>query len=684
MLNGSLEDNVLMALCYSARCAPVIAAKIAAGDFSTDIYRKIAEKAFGFLEQHRAPPGVHIRDLLEWEIKKGPNARVTADILIEMERLAPQLHEDHVLGGIDVFWLTQQGMALVNKASDEFTAGNVQQGLAVCAEAALLLPPDTLLADPWSEPTPPEFDTAILAPVPVLRAFVEERSRTMGVDPGGLFWSAMSCSSAALDGSIRLRMKEHDEGYTAAGLWVVTIGDVSTGKTPIRAVTWAPLTRLQIKAIRRHNEAMARWLAQDKDDRGPEPVPTRYIANDATVEALQEILIKQHRGIASMQDEWSGWLGQFERYGGRGAASANRSFYIQAYDAAAAIPVDRIAKNRGGIIENPLVIVYGNVQPSVLRELGNLTHDGLMQRAITPFLRPQVRGTDAPGGTEVKDYDALIERLADVDGGLDGERRIVTLSRAALLVREQVEARLLAWTRNNALGLAFRTAAGKWHGQWGRMCLVLGFIIQGNPDEIGVEAAELAETLLFEQVIPHAVRYYSWLGGGAEVATTEAICNWSVATPPRARVTASDISRNVRACHKITARQMSEVVSPLVTMDWLRPEGGAYQANKWTVNPQIYIQFAEKGQQLAVERAQIRTVMEDDFEVRRQEKSADIPQEEATTAADILTDNAAENHPPPAPLARPSSYANSGYGRRREEERRVWQETNAVLKRPGK
>ena len=49
-----------------------------------------------------------------------------------------------------------------------------------------------------------------------------------------------------------------------------------------------------------------------------EPTRPRLVAMDATTEELQHLLAHQPRGLLYTRDELSGWLGNHDRYGGRG------------------------------------------------------------------------------------------------------------------------------------------------------------------------------------------------------------------------------------------------------------------------------------------------------------------------------------------------------------------------------
>ena len=121
---------------------------------------------------------------------------------------------------------------------------------------------DLAVFDPWDLPAPPSFPMSALPAV--LRAFVEDRARVIGGDPGALAWATISACSAAIDGRIRLRMKRNDGWAVPPALWVALVGRSSTKKTPIIDAAWAPLQRAQSADLRDWRDEVARWKALPK------------------------------------------------------------------------------------------------------------------------------------------------------------------------------------------------------------------------------------------------------------------------------------------------------------------------------------------------------------------------------------------------------------------------------------
>jgi hypothetical protein len=149
-----------------------------------------------------------------------------------------------------------------------------------------------------------------------------------------------------------------------------------------------PLERQQ-NDLRRDYEAQLRDYEAakeggDKKAQKPDP-PVRYVVFDSTIEKLGEILARSDHGLLVKRDEFSGWIGGMEKYRTARGASADRGFWLQAYDGGS-YAIDRVG--RGEIyIRNLSVSLIGGIQPAKLAELHGLTSDGLLQRFVPVMMR---------------------------------------------------------------------------------------------------------------------------------------------------------------------------------------------------------------------------------------------------------------------------------------------------------
>jgi hypothetical protein len=145
---------------------------------------------------------------------------------------------------------------------------------------------------------------------------------------------------------------------------------------------------------------------------------------------------------------------------------------------------------------------------------------------------------------------------------------------------------------------------------WGRLCLVLNYLdpSEGAPFVVSRETAERATALLFKSVIPCAARVYAATGGaGADIEATRSVAGY-ILTKQKARVLASELTRDVRACRAQPLDQVQRIVSPLVAGGWLAPEKD-WNPSLWTVAPGIHTQFKGRAETEATRRAAIRAVL---------------------------------------------------------------------------
>lgn len=447
--------------------------------------------------------------------------------------------------------------------------------------------------DPWEPLTPPSSFPLHALP-PVLRDFVEDRARMLGADPAAIAWAAIVACSAALDGSNRLRMKQHDKGWLVPpALWVALVGKSSTKKTPVIDATWAPLIRKQYVEATHHADALALWnsLPEERKAGTPPKLPPRYVSHDATPEALQIILGQQDRGIGVLKDELTGLVGAFGKYSaGKGGGAAERASYLQGYNGNSFTP-DRVT--RAALpIKNWLFAIIGGIQPERLAQLTDLTDDGLWQRFIPIVVRPGTTGLDEPSGEAVDAYSKLIETLTAYPGGAR-----VHLSPEARAVRARVEAELAKIEADEPLGAPFATFCGKLPGVWGRLALTLHYVAgMGAAGDVSEATAEAARTLMLKSVLPNAFAVYAAMsrGDGADAEATRAIAGYILAKR-KTRVLSSELMRDVWICRGKPLPVIQKMVQTLDGGGWLATEiPNARNPKAWAVNPEVHRIFADR------------------------------------------------------------------------------------------
>jgi len=252
---------------------------------------------------------------------------------------------------------------------------------------------------------------------PWLADRLKARAASFPLHPLWLLAPALTATSSIVGTRARVVVKR---GWSEPLIfWTGNVVEASTLKTSAAGVFQGPLTRIEIAARTAHREAVK---ARQEDD--PElPPPVRRLAMDATYEAVAVLAAApQNHGIASFQDELSGWFANLRRE----CSATARSGWLQLWSGQP-IVIDR-KTSEPVFAPRCAVSLFGNVQPSKLAQMMAATGDGaesagdgLWSRFLwvrpphTPF---QYVTDDADISDDIR---VLLERLNTTPSGTDEE-----------------------------------------------------------------------------------------------------------------------------------------------------------------------------------------------------------------------------------------------------------------------
>jgi hypothetical protein len=263
--------------------------------------------------------------------------------------------------------------------------------------------------DIWDRNAAPELVRGILPPI--IERFAYQASELSGADPGGYAMAALSVCAMAITDRIRVKVKRNEEWSEAARMWVMLIGEPSYKKSPIMALSSKPLMKMDGQLLRDYERAMMDW--KDAGESGDMPVPRRLRIDDITMEAAQEVARHSPDGVLAVQDELGGWFGGIEKYSGGKGSAKDRSFWLRAAGGGE-YAVNRISR-KPFLIENLSIGILGGIQPdSIRRVMADATDDGLIQRFFPVVLRPAKLERDDVPSDALRDYEALVERLNQI------------------------------------------------------------------------------------------------------------------------------------------------------------------------------------------------------------------------------------------------------------------------------
>ena len=317
-------------------------------------------------------------------------------------------------------------------------------------------------AEPWPEPK--ELPSG-LPDVPAFNSkLLPESVRDWVTDVAGRIWcppdypaATMMVTLASVIGrQVGIRPKRHDSWTVIPNLWGALIGRTGVLKSPAHDQAMSPINKLEVKAKEQYeqekhehdinarikqaqaqaadkslkeaikkgqaDESDIRSLSQQANQEEEDEAPTRerFVTQDATVEALTEVLQENPRGILVERDELAGFLKSFDQQGRDGS----RQFFLEAWNGNKRYASDRIGR---GHTEVPAtcVSVIGSIQPERLQEYiqqainGGMDDDGLAQRfqvAVWPDYDQQWEYIDQPPDRKARDKaHEVFDRLAHID-----------------------------------------------------------------------------------------------------------------------------------------------------------------------------------------------------------------------------------------------------------------------------
>jgi putative DNA primase/helicase len=250
---------------------------------------------------------------------------------------------------------------------------------------------------------------------------------------------------------IGIRPKREDDWTVIPNLWGVIIGHSGVMKSPTLAAVLSPIKKLQALAYENYEKDAAAYKEQAEHSKlkksvkrtharqalkqngnadvsklldsetDEAPIQKRYITNNASYEALGELLMENPDGLLVESDEIIGLIKQLDASGQEVA----RSFYLTAADGDKPYTFDRITRGKGLHIEALCLSIIGSVQPGVLAEYvrqatsGGPGADGLLQRfglMVYPDISPNWTEIDRePDAAARKAINELAQELDELN-----------------------------------------------------------------------------------------------------------------------------------------------------------------------------------------------------------------------------------------------------------------------------
>lgn len=493
---------------------------------------------------------------------------------------------------------------------------------------------------PWPEPreipsglSPVKpFDPRLLPKT--VRPWIEDISERIGCPPDFPAVAAMVALASVVGRRVTIRPSRRDDWTVTPNLWGAAIGRPGVLKSPAVAEALKPLQRLEVAAAAEHSAALSEWkLVQDVlevkrstsdkkeikkqlaagkkaeeiarelaegEEEAPKPARRRFLVNDATPEALQEILAENPAGTLAFRDELVGLLRSLEKEGREDA----RAFYLEAWNGEGRFESNRIGRGTT-IVEHCTLSLLGNIQPGPLREYlrsasaGGGGADGLVQRfqlAVWPDVSSEWTHVDRWRDTEARNeaFDAF-ERLANLNpDDVGGERDkyddagppFLRFDDAAQEVFIEWRVDLERRVRSGDEHPAFESHLAKYRSLIPSLAL-LSHLVDGNTGPVG--SPSIMRALAWAQYLEtHARRMYGSVLG-ADTFPARCLAR---------RITAGDLEDGftLRSVYRngwsglASREEAASAVEMLEALDWLRAveeDTGGRPRTVYRINPRL-------------------------------------------------------------------------------------------------
>ncbi|MBP0581489.1 DUF3987 domain-containing protein [Labrys sp. LIt4] len=484
--------------------------------------------------------------------------------------------------------------------------------------------PDAVGADGQEWPEPLDIfgheDPASLSEPPqgalpeIIARWARSEARRKGVPLTFAAASAMTAVAAAIGGSLRIRPRVHDDGWTEpAAFWTALVADPGGAKSPTISAAVQPLRELDKERWKldkpRHDEwlAASRRRGKDAPPPGAEPAIRRCVVDDITMEQQVRIHAANPRGLLRAPDELAGLLGSLGAY--KKGADADRSQLLRLFDGGE-ITIDRVGSGTTRA-DSSLMTVLAGTQPDKIRSLTrDLGADGLLQRCIFVLDDGADRvGIDEPAdGQALADYRHLVRHLAQA------EYLPLTVVRASPDAQAVIVG---AWRRISALqhlpgaSGALQGHIAKWEKLLWRIALVFHCVNEfrraGCVDcDIPVSMETARQAARFAgHLVQHSIEFYR-RNYDASTTNTEAvgIAGWLLTRPDISTVTRRDIQQARKSLAGAdNVRQLLKAMEELVIAGWCKEEARRVDGGtKWSVNPAAHERFIGRAQREKEER----------------------------------------------------------------------------------
>jgi hypothetical protein len=467
-------------------------------------------------------------------------------------------------------------------------------------EPAIAVSPPRVAAEKTFLPPPPTFPMEIYPP-PIQKA-VAEIQEAHGVPLEIPFCALLGTLGACIGRARGIMIKKRWMEF--ANLWLGVVADSGLGKSPaVRAIQapifaleegWHEEYRAALKVYDQRIQSYRKASMKEGGNPGLPPDPPTWrqlLVDDATTEALTEVLGGNPRGILWNRDELSGLILELDKYAGKDGGAKSR--LMSAYDSGL-WKVNRRDKSKQALIPHATLSILGTIQPRALPAIFSQMDvaTGFLPRFI--FVHAW---REAPAfWTDATVSDASHRTLAALYRGLlaldfDGENpKVIGVSPEAKGLYEEWFNTLAGEPWVDTEAAVYEAVFAKLRGQCLRIALILHCVEalnEGIPELTPVREATMQRAILLADCFKsHQKRVWQYVLNPEKLAEAsplqkrvgaailELAQEITAGILPTARITEQVNSRSDKSFH-LSTDQVGKVLATLSLQSRKLPDGSA-------------------------------------------------------------------------------------------------------------
>lgn len=265
---------------------------------------------------------------------------------------------------------------------------------------------------------------------PSVRYFVSEAAHAKETPVEFVALPLLVALGSAIGASRRIRLTRTWGEYPT--LYAGTVALPASGKSPAEDAAMGPVERQKKAfnqehklALEEYKQEYKQWEAEANEARKkkqripPEPekpVKKRIRIGDATLEAVQQRMVENPRGLVLARDELAGFFNTLNQY----RAGADREFWLSQHSGRVP-PLDRKSNDESYDMDYPCVSVLGSIQPDKMEVLDIGAGDGMVERFLFAWPEAEMQpdsDRDIPVEVE-EEYHRVWDALRSLEMGED-------------------------------------------------------------------------------------------------------------------------------------------------------------------------------------------------------------------------------------------------------------------------